>query len=185
MNQDLICFCHLRWNFVYQRPQHLLTRFAKRGRVFVFEEPIFGASHNYMEANQVAESKVWIVIPRLMDGLNEAQIYEAQRTFVDELIESFDINSMISWYYSPMALTFSDHLQPELLVYDCMDELSAFNNAPPSLVKMEARLLSIADIVFTGGHNLYKAKKSLHSNIFPIPSSIDKAHFSQARVHED
>src|SRR3712207_6438900 len=38
---DLVCFSHLRWGFVWQRPQHLLSRFAKFARVFVVEEPVF------------------------------------------------------------------------------------------------------------------------------------------------
>ena len=76
MNHDLICFCHLRWNFVYQRPQHLLTRFAKHGRVFVFEEPIYGVSHNYLDVNPVGDSNIWIGIPNLVDGLKASAIGE-------------------------------------------------------------------------------------------------------------
>ena len=185
MKHDLICFCHLRWNFVYQRPQHLLTRFAKSGRVFVVEEPMYGATHNYLDVNQVKDQNVWVAIPHLMDGLDQQRIDEAQRSFINELIECFDITEFIAWYYSPMPLTFSDQLHPDLVVYDCMDELSAFNNAPASLKQLEEQLFERADVVFTGGHNLYKAKKSFHNNIFPIPSSIDKSHFSQARLHED
>ena len=85
------------------------------------------------------------------------------------------------WYYSPMALSYSNHLYPELTIYDCMDELSAFKFAPPELKEMETHLLSRADLVFTGGYSLYEAKKMFHHNIYPFPSSIDKSHFSKAR----
>ena len=184
MNFDIICFCHLRWNFVYQRPQHLLTRFANNNRVFVFEEPEFGANNNVLEIKRIENKNIWIAVPHLMNELSEQERNEAQRVLVDELILSFSIGNYIAWYYSPMPLTFSNHLTPKTVVYDCMDELSAFNNAPPELVRQEQELFKRADIVFTGGHNLYKAKKAHHSNIYPIPSSIDKEHFLQARVEQ-
>ena len=181
MTYDIICFSHLRWNFVYQRPQHLLTRFAKERRVFVMEEPIYGATDNHLKVSRVDDLNVWIAVPHLVDGLDYEFINNIQRSFVDELISSNNIQNIIAWYYSPMPLSFSDHIATRLVVYDCMDELSAFNGAPPSIAKMEKELFELADIVFTGGHNLYKAKKSQHSNIFPIPSSIDKNHFALAR----
>ncbi len=185
MKYDVICFCHLRWNFVYQRPQHLLTRASNYSRVFVIEEPIFGNDNNYLEINRVDAKQVWVVTPHLKHGLPEDAVTSSQRILLDELISSFSINGFIAWYYSPMALDFSDHLQPLLTVYDCMDELSAFNGAPPQLVRKESRLFAKADIVFTGGHNLYKAKKGQHPNIHPFPSSIDKAHFAQARFDKE
>ena len=80
-----------------------------------------------------------------------------------------------------MALRFSDHLVCDVCVYDCMDELSAFKNAPPELVEMEKRLFQRADIVFTGGQSLYEAKRGMHRAMFPFPSSIDFTHFHQAR----
>ncbi|MEO6722577.1 MAG: glycosyltransferase family 1 protein [Ferruginibacter sp.] len=182
MKHDIICFCHLRWNFVYQRPQHLLTRFAHYSRVFVMEEPEYGAENNYLEIKQVENKLIWIAVPKLRNGLNEQEKIEAQRILLDELIMSYYIHRFIAWYYSPMPLSFSDHINPAMIVYDCMDELSGFNGAPESLVNKEKELFQKANVVFTGGHNLYKAKRTLHSNIYPIPSSIDKAHFATARL---
>ena len=36
----LLCFSHLRWNFVFQRPQHLMSRFAREMNVIFWEEPV-------------------------------------------------------------------------------------------------------------------------------------------------
>ena len=104
-----------------------------------------------------------------------------QRKFVDLIVASTPRDRLTTWYYTPMALRFSDHLACDVCVYDCMDELSAFKNAPPELVEMERELLTRADVVFTGGQSLYEAKRSLHRAIFPFPSSIDFTHFHQAR----
>jgi UDP-galactopyranose mutase len=89
------------------------------------------------------------------------------------------------WYYTPSALRFSDHLAPEAIVYDCMDELSAFKNADPELPALERALFHRADLVLTGGHSLYEAKKHSHHNIHPLPSSVDVEHFASARRMKD
>lgn len=185
MTYDIICFSHLRWNFVYQRPQHLMKRFARHERVFIFEEPVFGSENNYLEVNQVSDLNVWVATPHVQHNLEGAKVVEIQATLVNDLIISYEIMNIVAWYYSPMALAYSDHLNPALIVYDCMDELSAFNNPPPALTAMEKKLFDNADIVFTGGHNLFKAKKSKHSNIFSVPSSIDKEHFLTARKTQE
>ncbi len=185
MRLDILCFCHLRWNFVYQRPQHLLSRFATNARVFVFEEPVFENGNHYLEINKVEQKQVWVITPHIKPGMEENEITFSLKKLTDQLLESFSISNFISWYYSPMALDFSNHLKPEIIVYDCMDELSAFNGAPPQLIKNEKALFKKADLVFTGGHHLYEAKKSAHHNIYPFPSSIDKEHFLQARNHAD
>ena len=181
MNLDIVCFSHLRWNFVYQRPQHLLTRFAKNSRVFVWEEPIFDAGNDYCDIRREADLDVWIIVPHLVLGSSEERAISVQQLLLNDMFASMKISNYLTWYYSPMALGFSDHLSPKVIVYDCMDELSGFRFAHSRLKENEARLFKIADIVFTGGHNLYAAKKHLHHNIHPFPSSIDKDHFLQAR----
>lgn len=180
MKMDLICFSHLRWNFVYQRPQHLVSRFTKHYRVFYIEEPIYDAPSRYNAIYEDPNTGVSVITPHLPDSAKDDPM--EKQALLDLFIESNDIKQMILWYYTPMALEYSNHLKPELLVYDCMDELSAFRFAPPTLHENEKQLFKRADIVFTGGQNLYESKKSLHHNIHPFPSSIDKKHFEQART---
>jgi glycosyltransferase involved in cell wall biosynthesis len=104
-----------------------------------------------------------------------------QKEMVNKLIVLMEVRRFFSWYYTPMALPFTDHLEPEMVVYDCMDELSAFKFAPPALKENERLLMQKADVVFTGGYSIYEAKKDKHPNIYPFPSSIDKEHFGSAR----
>jgi UDP-galactopyranose mutase len=177
---DLLCFSHLRWNFVFQRPQHLLSRFACERRVFFFEEPVYGPGQARLEVTQSQEG-VWVAVPHLPEGLNEQQVVEAQRQLVDELIAGHAIHRYVCWYYTPMALPFSRHLKPWAVAYDCMDELSAFRGAPPGLLRNEAELLKLADVVFTGGQSLYEAKRDRHPNVHAFPSSVDVAHFAKGR----
>ena len=178
---DLVCFSHLRWDFVYQRPQHLMKRLGKQFRIFFIEEPV---SHQGADGYRIrpAEKNVWAVTPLLKDD-NADRLSRAarQRQIVSSLFIDKKIQKHIAWYYTPMALKIAGHLKPEVIVYDCMDELSAFKFAPAELKILEAELFSRAHLVFTGGHSLYQAKRKSHPNIYPFPSSIDKAHFGKAR----
>jgi glycosyltransferase involved in cell wall biosynthesis len=177
---DLVCFCHLRWDFVYQRPQHLMSRFAKRFRIFFIEEPLFHSYDDCYKIDYVENvSVIKIYLKEAPD--NKLSLITRQKLLLNKLFSERKINKFIAWYYTPMALKISRHLKPEFIIYDCMDELSAFKFAPPELKILEAALFKKAQLVFTGGHNLYESKKQAHHNIYPFPSSIDKQHFMQAR----
>jgi glycosyltransferase involved in cell wall biosynthesis len=178
---DILCLSHLRWDFVYQRPQHLLSRFAKQQRVFFFEEPIFSDEPSRLDISK-REDGLTVVVPRISNAERDGgNVSEIQRRMLGELMEKENIADYVLWFYTPMALDFAADLQPKATVFDCMDELSAFKFAPPELIDNERELMRRADVVFTGGRSLYEAKKDRHANIHPFPSSIDTAHFNQAR----
>lgn len=176
---DLLCFSHLRWNFVYQRPQHLLSRASQHWHVWFIEEPIYENAYR-LELNAISEC-LTVVVPHLQHGTSPEDAIRQQREAIDKLLTQHTIRHFIAWYYTPMALAFSSHLTPRLTIYDCMDELSAFWGAPPSLLEQETALLERADLVFTGGMSLFEAKQSRHPSVFAFPSSIDYHHFEQAR----
>lgn len=178
---DLICLSHLRWNFVYQRPQHLLSRAARERRVFFFEEPIFHEGPAHLDMQQSKDGPM-VAVPHLPHGLSDQAQHQQLRELLDQMIEDQDVNEYLSWYYTPMALKFSRHLRPSLCIYDCMDQLSHFLGASQEIPTLEAELLRRADLVFTGGQSLYESKRDLHHNIHPFPSSVDVPHFQQARA---
>jgi hypothetical protein len=178
--EDVICFSHLRWNFVIQRPQHLLTRCARDRRVFFFEEPLFDTGGPRLTVTR-DPSGVIVAVPHLPTGWYPEAIASGLAALVDGLIVGEQITSYIAWYYTPMAWVFSSHLEPRAVVYDCMDELSGFAGAPHGLEEAERALLAVADVVFTGGQSLYESKRGLHSSVHAFPSSVDVAHFARAR----
>ncbi len=179
---DIICLSHLRWDFVYQRPQHLLSRFAKHARVFFFEEPIFTDEPTRLDINR-REDSLYVVVPHIAHADRENRnVTEIQRELLAEMIETQKLDDYVLWFYTPMALDFAADFAPQATVFDCMDELSAFKFAPPELIENERRLMEKADVVFTGGQSLFEAKRDRHNNIHAFPSSIDVAHFNQART---
>jgi glycosyltransferase involved in cell wall biosynthesis len=177
----LVCFSHLRWDFVWQRPQHLLMRAAKHYRVIVVEEPAYKPAVTAHIEISHRSGGITIALPVLPEGLSEAEAIRAQRRLVDQLLAREPEAGRIFWYYTPMALAFTAHLECDLCVYDNMDELSAFRGASQELLALEQKLFDKADLVFTGGMSLYEAKRSRHHSVHPFPSSIEFDHFSKAR----
>jgi UDP-galactopyranose mutase len=177
---DLVVLSHLRWDFVYQRPQHLMSRFARERRVFFFEEPMGHDGPPRLVTDERAGGVVRAV-PHLPHGMSTAEAEAAQGQLLAELADTYGIAEPVLWYYTPMAVTFTSVLTPQAVVYDCMDELSLFRGAPPDLLAREERLLASADLVFTGGTSLYEAKRGRHRSVHAFPSSIDAAHFARAR----
>ncbi len=183
--QNIIVFSHLRWDFVYQRPQHLLSRFAQAFNVTFIEEPVFDGKDIAYYSFSKRDENVIIMVPHICPGLSQDKIKETQKEMFNEYMANKNISNYAFWYYTPMALEFSRKYTPDLVIYDCMDELSAFKFAPERLRILEQELLKIADVVFTGGVSLYEAKKNQHSNIHPFPSSIEKKHFLKARDNKN
>jgi glycosyltransferase involved in cell wall biosynthesis len=177
---DLICLSHLRWDFVWQRPQHLMSRFARDRRVFFVEEPIWEHTEPRLEVSE-QKGGVMVAVPHLPHGLSPEQAEAAQGELLREMLEQHEIAEYVLWYYTPMAIPCAEGLEPLGVVYDCMDELSLFRGAPRELLDREEKLLAAADLVFTGGQSLYEAKRERHPRVHPFPSSIEAEHFRQAR----
>jgi UDP-galactopyranose mutase len=175
---DLICFSHLRWNFVYQRPNHLMSLCSSERRVFFFEEPNTDEGHPPLAVREVSPN-LYVVTPGLKPRQNAGAV---QKQALLELCRDHGIDMPITWFYTPMALEFARDTLSSLTVYDCMDELSAFRGAPPALQDLERELFARADLVFTGGRSLYEAKRHMNPNVHLFPSSVDVPHFSQARA---
>jgi len=181
----LVCFSHLRWDFVWQRPQHLLSRAAKHYRVLQIEEPLFEKGARPRMDVSKRQGGIAIATPVLPEGLSERDVTAWQRRLVDRLLAREPESPRILWYYTPMAMAFTSHLECDLCVYDNMDELSAFRGASQEMIDNEAELFRRADVVFTGGMSLYEAKRNRHANVHGLPSSIDFDHFSKARRMRD
>ena len=179
----LICFSHLRWDFVLQRPQHLMQRFTRNRRVFFWEEHIPTDHHlPYLEFHAFDDTEVVAVRPRVPRAWQGERLDSALSRLLDQLLLLHQANRPVLWFYTPIMYPIAQHIDAAAVVYDCMDELSAFRFAPPELRDREALLMRHADVVFTGGYSIYEAKRDQHGNIHPFPSSVDVAHFGAART---
>jgi UDP-galactopyranose mutase len=176
----VLCLSHLRWDFVFQRPHHLMSRLARERTVIFLEEPKIDADVPWLE-RRAGPHNLQIAVPHLQE-MEENQIAGVQRRLLDQLIGAEMLEPYVLWYYTPMALEFTSHLSPIGVVYDCMDELAAFNHAPIGLQSLERELFRRADLVFTGGQSLYESKRMQHDSTYCFPSSVDVEHFAGART---
>ena len=182
-NYDLICFSHLRWDFVTQRPQHLLRRCARERRVFFVEEPLFDLSEGAKAVLDVSprSDSVTVIVPHFAANLPVAVWDDTQKSLLLPYFAGEDVERYVLWFYTPMAVSLAAAFHPLAVVYDCMDELAAFHGASSLMKKRETLLFGLADLVFTGGQSLYEAKTLQHPRVYAFPSSVDNAHFAAAR----
>jgi UDP-galactopyranose mutase len=167
---------------VTQRPQHLLRRFARSRPVFVWEEHI-PCDHPlpFLEHHAFAADNVVALRPRLPHWWSREDVEAGLKDLLDRFVKTCVQGEPLLWFYTPVMFAFAGHLRASAVVYDCMDELSAFRFADPLLLGREAKLLQRADLVFTGGYSLYEAKRGRHADVHPFPSAVEVAHFAQAR----
>lgn len=167
---DIIVFSHLRWDFVYQRPQHLLSRLARGRRVVFVEEPVRTDGAARIEASFPCPG---VTVLRPHSPLQSHGFADDQLAVIAPLLSAWcgsnPLLQPVVWFYTPMALPLLDAVQAQRVVYDCMDELSAFDFAPPELLDREAALLARADLVLAGGPSLFEAKKARHPNVHCFP----------------
>ena len=189
-DHPLIVQSHLRWDFVWQRPQQLLSRFARTAPVLFIEEPVYldDAARDHLEIT-MPHKNIIRAVPRLRAHLRDD--YDAAVTTVRDLalketgpLGRLDgiFSNAVQWFYTPMPAPVMLGAFNEIgVVYDCMDELAQFKFAPPDLVRRERLLMSNADIVFTGGYKLFTAKSAHHSNVHFFGCGVDVQHFATAR----
>jgi len=184
----LLVFCHLRWRFVFQRPQHLLSRLAGRWRVIVVEEPVRTEGparlESRFERGADGADNVQVLVPHTaVDG---AGFHDDQLAVLQGLLQAHlqaeQLQVDIAWLYTPMALPLAKAVRPMALVYDCMDDLAAFKDAPRQLRQRESALMKEASFVLTGGPSLYESRRHAHPQVVCLPSAVDAAHFAPARL---
>jgi UDP-galactopyranose mutase len=173
----LLCLSHLRWDFVRQRPHHLLSRAAQRYAVLYVEEPhVRPGVHPHWELAH--RDRVMLATPILPESLARPARNAMLAVLLDRLLDGEQ--PAVAWFYTPLALEFARHLHADVTVYDNMDELALFHGADSRIALLETELLARADLVFTGGLGLWEAKRHRHHNIHAVPSSVDAAHFARA-----
>jgi glycosyltransferase involved in cell wall biosynthesis len=179
---SVVTFSHLRWDFVYQRPQHLMARLAADSPVAFIEEPMPDPSGppRWETSTPAPNVTVWRPrTPSLAPGFHADQLRWLE-PMMEELAPEIGRQARVAWLYTPLALPLARAIEPDVVVYDCMDELSLFQGAPSELLVRERELLGWADVMFTGGPSLYRAKRDRHPNVHCFASSVDAAHFRQA-----
>ena len=180
---ELVVLSHLRWTFVWQRPQHIISRLAANRRTWFVEEPlpVEGLPAPRLRTEDHGNvCRVWLEVP----GPEGHVCFSDPRaaTYAVELAELLGPSRhRTAWLYTPMALPIAEALDPDVLVYDVMDDLASFKGAPPELTLRQRRALKQADVVFTGGRSLHRSvlqRRPEGTHCFP--SGVDPDHYAPA-----
>ena len=179
----LIVLSHLGWDWVWQRPQHLLSRLARRHPVFFVMEPLLdeNPAAPYLKI-ETRGAGVTVAAPVFSLAQADAAggFYPLIARLVDAWIAQERVQNPVFWLYTPMAQPVVADRPGAVVVFDAMDELAAFRFAPSVLKAREAALMQRADLVFTGGHSLYEARQGRNPHVYCFPSGVERAHFATA-----
>jgi len=178
---SLLVFSHLRWNFVRNRPHHVMSRLARKWPVLFVEEPRFhrGDPRAELRSPHPGVTVLTPYTPLTAPGFHDDQIPLLSK-FVAHALARERMDDYAAWFYTPMALPLLTKLAPRIIVYDCMDELTAFRGAPRQLVQRENALLRLANVVFCAGPSLFEARRARHPDVHHAPSSVEREHFARA-----
>lgn len=178
----LLCFAPIKWESVFQRPQHLMSYAAKKWRVFYIQEPEFEreTTEPEMDVKELKKYKnLYVVSPKLPTALSKNDTEKAMLNLLNRLCYEHSIQNYGIWYYTPVSNHYTTDLYPRVVVYDC---ITPIRTTQPALTDIENELISQSDLVFTNGKTLFEAKRDWHPQVYNFPSSIDKEHFMQARL---
>ncbi len=180
----LLCISHLNWDHVWQRPQHLMSRFTQHCRVIYVDPPeiVAGVEQSYLQERGGA-NRVRVVRPIFPDHLLDTpghSFRDLWLRFLPTLLDDVGPN-FILWVFSPLTdyLVAAAKDRARLVVYDCMDDLASFRDGTEAMRLREAQLLGLVDVVFTGGRSMYEARKDRHAHVHCFPSGVDVEHYRQ------
>ena len=190
----ILCLSHLDWDYVWQRPQHILSRLARRSPVLYVSEPelsnsVTGRPQLKLVAgdhNVSAWKPIFPNTPAVLEQWRELYVGLVQDLLQRQGWRPPDAagdeagRPLILWFYTPLPYYCLERIPADLVVYDVMDELANFKNAAGDLRQREANVLAAADVVFTGGRSLYQARQDRHPNVHLFPSGVEPAHFARA-----
>ena len=183
--RELVVLSHLRWSFVWQRPQHLVSRVATHyDRTWFVEEPeaVAGLAEPRLRVEQDGPvTRVWLEAPAELgcEGFDATTC-----ALYDDLLPRVLVGDGVDrtvWLYTPMALEVGRALRPSLVVYDVMDDLAAFKFAPKELVLRQRQALREAQVVFAGGRSLHQSAVdhgAAEAQCFP--SGVEPEHYASA-----
>jgi glycosyltransferase involved in cell wall biosynthesis len=181
---ELVVFSHLPWTFVWQRPQHLVSRLGRGRTVWFVEEPQVAdvTEPRLRTEERDGVRRVWLDVPgpERLAGFDDPAA-AGYADLVAGLLGSAPGRTV--WLYTPLALPLAERLDRRMLVYDVMDDLSSFAHASPALRLMQQRALREAHVVFAGGRSIHRG---LAGRCSPpahlVPSGVEPEHYTPARA---
>jgi glycosyltransferase involved in cell wall biosynthesis len=177
-----VVFSHLRWSWVWQRPQHLIARLARTRNVWFVEEPIADASVDRPITRWTAEDSRLTVVRTHVPGSDRHMGFDSPEAAClgRDVAQAAGGGVETVWLYTPLALAAARALRYRTMVFDVMDDLASFKGASPQLPRWQRETLAAADVVLAGGRSLHRDVLEARSDAHLFPSGVDAGHYAEA-----
>lgn len=205
--RPIICLSTQYWSDLRTNKQHLMSRMASRGFPVLYVEP---ASHDAPREHTLAknplriithtpvisqrENRLWVYSHALLPfrryawvrAFNERQEDVVLSRVLTRFTERQGWKDPLLWFYRPEAIPAKDTFYNSPILYDCVDDLSAFpvyrqNHVLSRLIGREARLVSEANLVTVTAPRLQEIFSVRAKNIALVGNVADYQHFCRAR----
>jgi GT2 family glycosyltransferase/glycosyltransferase involved in cell wall biosynthesis len=181
----IICFPIITWEYRFQRPQQLLTRFAKAGHRVYYLRTDFRQDGMVVEPLSPNIFGLCLPGPANLDiygaPLSDEQIQQWLTVF-DNLRQSEGLNEVVCLvqlpFWGPLALAARQRWGWRV-VYDCMDEHSGFPSTRPDMLAQETPLIHESDLVLVTAQALYEKCAPLARRCVLLPNAADFEHFQR------
>ena len=188
----IICLSHLKWErTLFQRPQQLMQQMSHRRKVLYVAvcglreflaallrgriRELYGR-HN--------ENLTYLNLPHLLFFSRLPLIGPLASWLTASALKALarrrGLGEATLWLYFPRFVESLKHFPHRQLVYDCMDFFEGFSSTDAGIRDDEQRLLRQADLVFTGGKSLQRAREGVNPRTYCFPSGVEFEHFHQA-----
>ncbi|HUF17879.1 MAG TPA: glycosyltransferase [Thermoanaerobaculia bacterium] len=182
---DVICFSVVEWHFRMQRPQQMMLRFAGRGhRVFYVSHEIRLTGEPY-KIRPVAENVFEVTLRGTPRDVYVQSMTQKDAVLLAEGMKALRRDYGVAVASSIVQLPFWAPLAYELreefswpVVYDLMDNLAAFSTSPSSILEVEQKLMTSADLVVATSVSLEQKAQSNNSNVVLVRNGCDYEHFA-------
>lgn len=184
---DVVCFPIIAWSFRFQRPQHLMRELGRREhRVFWVDPDAVkdGVGEGLGAPLETHLFPVRIAGPRPRDPFRDTLEPEDVDSLLPRLAALERDQGLVAPvavvqlpFWAPLAARAAEELGWRI-VYDCMDDHSAFSTNDAAMVENEDRLLRESDLVVTTSARLHERARGHAKRIVSIPNACDPQHFS-------
>src|SRR6267142_2856292 len=138
-----------------------------------------------MQGLQERHPNIWVMTPLAIpfygSELGRAAYGALLRFQVQSAMRQLRFEDVISWSFLPSSAPVSGTLGESLVVYHCVDEFSAFSDAPAQEIReLERRLLLRSDVVICSSEKLRADKARVNPNAHLVQHGVDLEHFAKA-----
>lgn len=191
-NQDIICFSFSDWEKeLISNRFHILTRFAKNNRVFLFERqiyPLWRDRHRFFHFLSVRKKNgIYLITPGFyLPSVKINQLFCLVYYLV--LRSKYKFKRPIFWFYNYRLGRLIDILKPRLSCYHCTEDyiqsskISPTKDDPEKIEEEEKKLVKKVNLVFAVSSHIASRLRKTNKHTFLTINAVDYEFYKKAQA---